>query len=70
MYRKATQEQSEGVPGYCEDEGCIQGQEEEMSGTMYVVVVVCGGRWSLLSPGMECYAIGTEDLPKRHFYAL
>ena len=44
MYRKATQEQSEGVPGYGEDEGCIQGQEE-VSGMMYVVVVVgCGGR--------------------------
>jgi hypothetical protein len=45
VYRKATQEQSEGVPGYGEDEGCVQGQEE-MSGTM--CIVVGGMRWSLV----------------------
>jgi hypothetical protein len=70
MYRKATQEQSEGVPGCCEDEGCKQGQEEEISGTMYVVVVGCGGRCPLLLPGMECCAFGTGGLLKRHFCAL
>lgn len=70
MYRKATQEQSEGVPGYCENEGCIQGQEEEMSETMYVVVVGCGGRCLSLFPGMECCAFGTGGLLKRHICAL
>jgi small subunit ribosomal protein S24e len=68
VYRKATQEQSKGVPGYGEDEGCVQGQEE-MSRTMCVMVVGCVGRWSSLSPGMEYCASGTGGLPKRHFCA-
>jgi hypothetical protein len=28
MYRKATQEQIEGVPRDSEDQGCVEGQEE------------------------------------------
>jgi hypothetical protein len=66
VYRKATQEQIEGVPGYGEDEECVQGQEE-MSGTMCVVVVGCVGRWSSLPPGMECCASGTGGSPKKAF---
>ena len=42
-HRKATQEQSEGIPGYGEDEGCIKGQEEMSESTC--VVLQYAGCW-------------------------
>lgn len=48
MYRKATQEQVEGVPRHAEDEGCIQGQEEMSGLSRGVVYYGSGESWMLL----------------------
>jgi hypothetical protein len=61
LHRKTTQEQSEGIQRYVEDEGCIK-RQEEMSTSARLVVWSGGHYWSLLSTCVDCCRCGAKGL--------